>query len=70
VSDTSDFGDRQRTGDALSTVQKLCVEDGAVTYKRSRKYHLQTIAREKRDHGSLKLEHLYPVLPNNRTSLI
>lgn len=37
---------------------------------RSRKYHPQTIAREERYHGSLKLEHLYRVLPNNRTELI
>jgi transposase InsO family protein len=37
---------------------------------RSRKYHPQTIGREERYHGSLKLEHLYRVLPNNRTELI
>jgi transposase InsO family protein len=37
---------------------------------RSRKYHPQTIGREERYHGSLKLEHLYRVLPNNRTDLI
>ncbi|MGH7794756.1 MAG: integrase core domain-containing protein [Candidatus Binatia bacterium] len=36
---------------------------------RSRKYHPQTIGREERYHGSLKLEHLYRVLPNNRTEL-
>jgi putative transposase len=34
------------------------------------KYHPQTIGREERYHGSLKLEHLYRVLPNNRTELI
>lgn len=37
---------------------------------RSRKYHPQTIGREERYHGSLKLEHLYRVLPSNRTALI
>jgi transposase InsO family protein len=37
---------------------------------RSPKYHPQTIGREERYHGSLKLEHLYRVLPNNRTELI
>ena len=37
---------------------------------RSRKYHPQTIGREERYHGSLKLEHLYRVQPNNRTELI
>jgi transposase InsO family protein len=37
---------------------------------RSRKYHPQTIGREERYHGSLKLEHLYRVLPNNRAELI
>jgi transposase InsO family protein len=39
-------------------------------HMRSRKYHPQTIGREERYHGSLKLEHLYRVLPNNRTELI
>jgi transposase InsO family protein len=37
---------------------------------RSRKYHPQTIGREERYHGSLKLEQLYRLLPNNRTELI
>jgi len=37
---------------------------------RSRKYHPQTIGREERFHGSLKLERLYRVLPRNRTELI
>jgi putative transposase len=37
---------------------------------RSRKYHPQTIGREERYHGSLKLEHLYRMLPNDRTELI
>jgi transposase InsO family protein len=37
---------------------------------RSRKYHPQTLGREERYHGSLKLEHVYRVLPNNRTELI
>ena len=37
---------------------------------RSRKYHPQTIGREERYHGSLKLEYLYRVLPKNRTELI
>jgi len=37
---------------------------------RSRKYHPQTIGREERFHGSLKLEQLYRVLPKNRTELI
>jgi transposase InsO family protein len=39
-------------------------------HMRSRKYHPQTIGREERYHGSLKLEHLYRLLPNNRTELI
>jgi transposase InsO family protein len=37
---------------------------------RSRKYHPQTIGREERYHGSLKLEQLYRVLPNNRSELV
>jgi putative transposase len=37
---------------------------------RSRKYHPQTIGREERYHGSLKLEHLYRVLPSNRCELL
>jgi putative transposase len=37
---------------------------------RSRKYHPQTIGREERFHGSLKLERLYRVLPDHRTELI
>ena len=37
---------------------------------RSWKYHPQTIGHEERYHGSLTLEHLYRVLPNNRTELI
>jgi putative transposase len=37
---------------------------------RSRNYHPQTIGREERFHGSLKLERLYRVLPRNRTELI
>ena len=41
-----------------------------LTHVRSRKYHPQTIGREERYHGSLKLEHLYRVLPSNRTELI
>jgi putative transposase len=40
-----------------------------LVHVRSRKYHPQTIGREERYHGSLKLEHLYRVLPNNRTEL-
>jgi putative transposase len=39
-------------------------------HARLRKYHPQTIGREERYHGSLKLEYLYRVLPNNRTELI
>lgn len=37
---------------------------------RSRKYHPQTIGREERYHGSLKLERLYRALPRNRGELI
>ena len=43
---------------------------GLLVHVRSRKYHPQTIGREERYHGSLKLEHLYRVLPNNRTELV
>lgn len=43
---------------------------GLLVHVRARKYHPQTIGREERYHGSLKLEHLYRVLPNNRTELI
>ena len=39
-------------------------------HMRSHKYHPQTIGRQERFHGSLKLEHLYRVLPRNRTELI
>jgi transposase InsO family protein len=41
-----------------------------LVHVRSRKYHPQTIGREERYHGSLKLEHLYRVLPSSRTELI
>ena len=41
-----------------------------LVHVRSRKYHPQTLGREERYHGSLKLEHLYRVLPNNRSELI
>lgn len=37
---------------------------------RARKYHPQTLGREERYHGSLKLEYLYRLLPSNRTELI
>ena len=43
---------------------------GLLIHVRARKYHPQTIGREERYHGSLKLEHLYRVSPNNRTELI
>ena len=43
---------------------------GLLVHIRSRKYHPQTIGREERYHGSLKLEHLYRVLPNDRTELV
>lgn len=43
---------------------------GLLLHVRSRKYHPQTLGREERYHGSLKLEHLYRVLPNNRTELV
>jgi len=36
---------------------------------RGQKYHPQTIGREERFHGSLKIEHLYRVLPRNRMEL-
>ncbi len=36
---------------------------------RGQKYHPQTIGREERFHGSLKIEHLYRVLPRNRIEL-
>jgi putative transposase len=41
-----------------------------LVHVRSRKYHPQTIGREERYHGSLKLECLYRLLPSNRTELI
>jgi transposase InsO family protein len=47
-----------------------CRKTALLIHVRSRKYHPQTIGREKRFHGSLKLEHLYRVLPRNRTELI
>ena len=37
---------------------------------RGQKYHPQTIGREERFHGSLKLEWLYRYLPANRQELI
>jgi transposase InsO family protein len=36
---------------------------------RGQAYHPQTIGREERYHGSLKMEHLYRVLPKNRAEL-
>lgn len=36
---------------------------------RGQKYHPQTIGREERYHGSLKVEHLYRVLPRDRAEL-
>jgi putative transposase len=46
------------------------VKKSKLIHVRSRKYHPQTIGREERYHGSLKLEHLYRVLPSNRSELI
>jgi len=41
-----------------------------LVHVRGQKYHPQTIGREERYHGSLKLEHLYRVLPSNRHELV
>jgi hypothetical protein len=52
-------------------VQKLCEKDrvaGSTFAPAS--IHPQTIGREERYHEWLKLEHLYRVLPNNRSELI
>ena len=40
-----------------------------LVHVRGQKYHPQTIGREERFHGSLKLERLYRVLPENRDEL-
>lgn len=41
-----------------------------LVHVRGQKYHPQTIGREERYHGSMKLEHLYRVLPKNRHELV
>lgn len=41
-----------------------------LVHVRGQKYHPQTIGREERFHGSLKLERLYRVLPENRDQLV
>jgi transposase InsO family protein len=41
-----------------------------LVHVRGQKYHPQTIGREERYHGSLKLEWLYRHLPNNRSELV
>jgi transposase InsO family protein len=41
-----------------------------LVHVRGQKYHPQTIGREERYHGSLKLEWLYRYLPQNRTELV
>ena len=41
-----------------------------LVHVRGQKYHPQTIGREERDHGSLKLEWLYRHLPRDRSELV
>jgi putative transposase len=41
-----------------------------LVHVRGQKYHPQTIGRQERYHGSLKLEHLYRILPANRKELL
>ncbi|MFQ5904467.1 MAG: transposase [Candidatus Binatia bacterium] len=43
---------------------------GLLVHVRGQKYHPQTIGREERYHGSLKIEHLYRVLPRDREELV
>lgn len=43
---------------------------GLLLHVRGQKYHPQTIGREERYHGSLKIEHLYRVLPRDRRELV
>ncbi len=43
---------------------------GLLIHVRGQKYHPQTIGREERFHGSLKLEWLYRYLPKNRQELV
>lgn len=43
---------------------------GRLIHVRGQKYHPQTIGREERYHGSLKLEWLYRHLPRNRSELV
>lgn len=44
--------------------------EGGLVHVRGQKYHPQTIGREERYHGSLKLEWLYRHLPGNRSDLV
>jgi transposase InsO family protein len=62
----TDNGPAMKAKDYRNFVKKT----GLVVHIRGQKYHPQTIGREERYHGSLKLEHLYRVLPRNRSELV
>lgn len=62
----TDNGPAMKAKEYRSFVKKT----GLVVHVRGQKYHPQTIGREERYHGSLKLEHLYRVLPKDRAELV
>jgi len=50
--------------------KNFIAKSNLLVHVRGQKYHPQTIGREERFHGSLKLERLYRTLPRNRAELV
>jgi putative transposase len=52
------------------TYRNFIAKNTTLIHIRGQKYHPQTIGREERFHGSLKIERLYRTLPRNRAELV
>jgi putative transposase len=52
------------------TYRNFIAKNTTLIHVRGQKYHPQTIGREERFHGSLKIERLYRTLPRNRAELV
>lgn len=50
--------------------KKFIASSNLLVHVRGQKYHPQTIGREERFHGSLKIERLYRTMPRNRAELV
>jgi len=50
--------------------RRFIAKSSLLVHVRGQKYHPQTIGREERFHGSLKIERLYRTLPRNRAELV